>query len=312
MKRITSIILAIAGLLSAPAASFAQSSTHTPFTLTEYYAVDYAQWGIKSQSANTYLFSPGGLCLATASGTQFFPFATNAPILISDATPSNSEVVTPSSVTNIQSQCGFSASPTNTHTSFQIASGTAGLQEALNALAVLGGKTTGYPAKIDLDRNWFAYAASIPGTTPTAILAAAKGNAHAIVVDQTTAGSTSYVWSGTAYTSGTWVNTVPTAAAGSAAGTSPTVGTPTGTALSFTQPLTTGTATTTGTLFTETFASSSQFLYIPTCSVVSTGANSFTAFTVAVTRPSTSAIVTVTATAAPAVSTAYKFTVNCY
>jgi hypothetical protein len=310
MKRIKSLILAIVGLLTAPVA-FAQSSTKIPFTQTDYYAVDYGQWQIKNQSANTYLFSPVGLCVASASGTQFFPFATNAPVLINDVNQANSEVVTPSTATNNSAQCGFSATTSNSHTSFLIQSGTAGLQESLNALAVIGGKTTAYPAKIILDRNWFTAANSIPGTSGNTILGAAKGNAHAFVVDNTTAGQTLYVWSGTAYTAGTWVNTVPTAAAGAAAGTSPTVGATAGTALTTTQVLTTGTATTTGTLFTLTWASTAQFLYSPTCSVTSIGTNSFTAFTVATTHPS-GALLTVTATTAPTASTAYKFQVSCF
>jgi hypothetical protein len=306
MKQRILSILTLVGLLTAPAA-FAQRTTQ-PW----YFASDYNAWSIQSQSANTYLFSPQGLCTASASGGQFFPFATNAPVLISDATPANSEVVTPSTATNTGSQCGFTASPANQHFSFQVKSGTAGLQEALNALAI-SAKTTTYPALILLDRSWYNGASSIPGTTATAIIGAAKSNAHAIVEDITTAAPTYYVWSGTALTSGTWINTPPTAAAGAAAGTAPTVGTTTGTALAPNLALTTGTATTTGTLFTLTYATSSQFLYAPTCTVVSSGANSFTAFTVATTYPSsTHALITVTATSAPAVSTAYKFSVNCY
>lgn len=310
MKHRILSILALVGLLTAPVA-FAQSSTHSPFQQPEYYAVDYGQWAIKSQSANTYLFSPQGLCVASAAGSQFFPFATNAPVLINDATPANSEVVTPSAVTNASSQCGITASPSNNHYSFQVVSGTAGLQEALNALAVKGGQTTAYPAKINLDRNWWVAASSVPGTTATAILTAAKGNAHAFLTDITTAGATSYVWNGTNYVSGTWVNTLPTAAAGAAAGTSPTVGTKTGSALSLVQPITTGTATTTGVLFTETWGAS-QFLYAPTCTVTSTGPNSFTAFTVATSYTTNAAVCTVTATTAPTISTAYKFTVTAY
>lgn len=301
-------LLALVGLLTAPVA-FAQSSTHTPYQQSVYYAADYGQWGIKSQSANTYLFSPGGLCTASASGSQFFPFATNAPVEILDATPANSEVVTPSSVTNSGSQCGFSASPANNHYSFQIVSGTAGLQESLNALAV---PTTPYPATIILDRNWLSAAGNVIGATPSGIISAAKGNTHAFLEDITSAGPSFYVWNGTAYVSGTWSNAVPTAAAGAAAGTSPTVATAAGTALSPIQSITTGTATTTGTLFTETWATTAQFLAAPTCTVKSIGTNSFTAFTVATTFTSSHAVLTVTATSAPAASTAYKFAASCY
>lgn len=306
MKHRILSILALVGLLTAPVA-FAQSSTHRPFQQPEYYAVDYGQWAIKSQSANTFLFSPNGLCIASASGSQFFPFATNAPVLINDATPANSEVVTPTAVTNASSQCGFTASPANNHFSFQVQSGTAGLQEALNALA---SPATSAPAKINLDRNWLVAASSVPGTSAASIIAAAKGNAHAFLVDITSAPAINYVWTGTAYVAnGTWNNSAPVAAAGAAAGTAPTIS-DSGTALATTVSLTSGTATTTGALFTVTWSATHGFAFPPTgCVVTSVGTNSFTAFTTAVTG-TISPILTVTATAAPTASTAYKFTVT--
>lgn len=305
MNRILASILGLVGLLTAPAA-FAQSTTHTPFQQPQYFAVDYGQWAIKSQSPNLFQFSPGGLCGGSASGSQFFVFATNAPVFINDATQANSEVVTPTTVTNTQSQCGFTAAPANNHTSFQVQSGTAGLQESLNALA---SPSTAYPAKIILDRNWYVAANSVPGTNGITILGAAKGNAHAFLEDVTTAGATEYVWNGTAYASGTWVNVKPTAAAGAGAGTGPTIA-DSGTALATTVSLTTGTATATGALFTVTWGSGHGFTYAPTgCTVTSTGPNNFTAFTTAVSG-TTTPVLTVTATAAPAVSTAYAFTIT--
>lgn len=310
MKRIISFILAIVGLLTAPVA-FAQSSTKQPFTQSSYYAVDYGQWAIRGQSPNLFQFSPGGLCAASASGSNFFPFATNAPVLITDATPANSEVVTIANPTNGSSTCGFTASPSNSHTSFQVSSGTGGLQESLNALAVIGGQTTIVPAKIVLDRNWYVLASSVPGTTAAAILAASKGNAHAFLSDETTSPATNYVWTGTTYssTAATWVNTAPTAAAGAGAGTSPTISN-SGTALAGTVSLTSGTATTTGALFTLTWIST-QFQYAPTCTVVSSGTNSYTTFTIATTHPSGGLLTATVATTAPIASTAYKFTYNC-
>ena len=100
LQRALISIIGLVGLLTAPAA-FAQNATRTPYTQTQYYASDFANWAIRSQSANTYLFSPGGLCNASASGIQFYVFNTNAPVAIIDATPANSEIVTPSTVTNI-------------------------------------------------------------------------------------------------------------------------------------------------------------------------------------------------------------------
>lgn len=302
-------ILGLVGLLTAPAA-FAQSSTKTPFTQTSYYAADYGQWQIPGQSANTYLFSPGGLCNASASGGQFFAFATTAPVLIIDATPANTEIVTPSTVTNTGSQCGFSASPANNHYSFRVTSGTAGLQESLNALAV---KSTAYPANIVLDRNWFTAANSLPGTTPLTVIGAATGNTHAFLSDVTSAGAINYVWNGSAYVSGTWSNVKPTATAGAGAGTAPTIS-DAGTALVGTVSLASGTATTTGTLFTLAWATSAQFLAAPGgCTVTSIGANPYTTFTSAVSFASSHGVLTVTvATTAPVASTAYKFSYSCF
>lgn len=280
-----------------------------------YFASDFGQWQIKSQTANTYQWSPGSICLSSAVGSasQFNVFNTNAPVLLVDATPANTEVVTPSAVTQTATTCQITVTPSNQHYSFQATSGTGGLQEALNAIA----PTVPAPSVVWLDRNWYALANQIPATSPSTIIGAAVGGVAAILVDNTTAPFTNYVWQGTAYASGTWVNTKPAAAAGAAAGSSPTIS-DAGSALTGTVSLTTGTATTTGTLFTLTYGlntstTTSQFNYAPACTVTSIGTNSFTTFTIATTYPSsTHALVTVTETAVPAVSTAYKFQFSCH
>lgn len=187
------LILAIAPLLCGAPVAFAQN-----LPPAQYYASAYNQWSIPGQTANTYLFSPGGLCTATASGRQFFPFSTTGPVYIVDATPANSEVVTPSTVTNTGSQCGFTASPANNHYSFQVKSGTAGLQEGLNQL--LSNNAT-WPALMVLDQNWYAAAASIPGQTANGIIGAATGSSSIILEDITTAPAKFYTWNGTKYAS---------------------------------------------------------------------------------------------------------------
>ena len=198
LQRALISIIGLVGLLTAPAA-FAQNATRTPYTQTQYYASDFANWAIRSQSANTYLFSPGGLCNASASGIQFYVFNTNAPVAIIDATPANSEIVTPSTVTNTGSQCGFTASPANNHYSFQVISGTAGLQEAINALSI---SPTLYPALIVLDRNFFTIAASLPGTnTGGSIIGSVTGSNGIILEDVTTAPAKYFGWNGTQYVS---------------------------------------------------------------------------------------------------------------
>lgn len=306
MKRILSLFACLVtfAVMGTPSLAHAQAQT---FPQSTYNASSYGSWLIQSQQANTYQFSPVSYCqVPQQGGGLFVPFATNAPIYIADSTSANSEVVTPSSVITGSAYCGVVVSPANQHYTFSMRSGTGGLQEALNALAI---PTTAYPATIVLDRNWYANASVIPGTTSAAILTAAKGNAHAFLEDITAAGPTFYVWNGTSYVSGTWTNVKPTAAAGAAAGTSPTIS-DAGSALATTVLLNEGTAPTTGVLFTLTWASTGQFSYAPTgCTVTSNGANSFAAFTVAATGGNP-AVLTVTATAAPAASTAYSFNVT--
>ena len=273
-----------------------------------FFASDFGQWSIKSQQANTYQWSPGSICLSSAVGSaaQFNVFNTNAPTLIVDATPANSEVVTPSAVTQTSSFCTITVTPSNQHYSFQMVSGTGGLQENLNAIA----PTAPAPSVVWLDRNWYALANQIPATTPTAIIAAAKGGVAAILVDNTTAPFTNYVWNGTAYASGTWVNTAPTAATGAATGTA-TSKVATGNALTGTYAFTTGTGTT-GTVFTLTWAgSSTQFQYAPTCTVTSIGANTPPTLTVTPTF-SSNALLTVSVASALSSTTAYKFAWGCH
>lgn len=308
MKRIIASILGLVGLLTAPAA-FAQSAT-TPYGSPNYYASSFNLWSIPQTLPNSYTFAGRGVCNSSAQNLPFFVFNTNAPVYIADSNTANSEVLTPSAIVNNAGSCGITISPTHSHYTFQVRSGTAGLQESFNALQSNGA----YPAIVLLDRNWWVQAAAVPGTTPAAMLTAAVGNASVLFEDITTAPATYYVPSSTsgAYTSGTWTGTKPTAAAGAGAGTSPTIS-DAGTALAGTVSLTTGTATTTGALFTLTYANTGQFLYAPVCKVKSVGTNVYSTFTVATTYPGgPHALVTVTvATTAPVASTAYSFSYQC-
>jgi hypothetical protein len=307
----TSVRFSIAALILAAigaVAGFAQTAT-SPFSAPWYFATSFQLWSINGQSPNTYIFQGRSLCNSAGQNLNFFDFATNAPVLIADANTANSEVKTPSAIVNTAGSCGVTIAPSNNHYNFLLKSGTAGLQEGINVLDGQGA----WPALLILDKNWWTIANQIPGTYATAILGAAKGDASVIVADITTLGPTYYVWNGTAYASGTWVNTAPTLAAGASAGAGPTVANAsTATALAGIAGVKTGTATTTGTLFTETWATSAQFAAAPICTVVSSGANSFTAFTVATSYGSSHGILTVTVpTTAPAVSTQYYFTYNC-
>jgi hypothetical protein len=298
--------LALVGLLTAPVA-FAQTAV-TPFNQPFYFASSFNTYSIPSQLPNTFQFAGRSICTESAQGLPFFAFNTNAPVYVQDQTSANSEVLTPSAVINTAGSCGIAISPTNQHRTFWLRSGTGGLQEALNTLQ--GG--TQYPALVILDRNFWAGAAAVPGTTPSAIIAAAKGNATVMLEDITTAPATFYVAGSTSsYVTGTWTNVKPTAAAGAGAGTAPTIS-DAGTAGNGVVSLTSGTATTTGTLFTLTWPTTGNFLYAPSCTVNSVGTNSYTTFTKATTFAASAATLTVTvATTAPVASTAYKFAYSC-
>lgn len=311
MRKLLSIVALILAAFCAPA--FAQVST-TPFPVPEYYASAFGTWSILGQSPNTYIFAGRSICNFNAQNTPFFAFNTNAPVYIQDSNTAESEVVTPSAIVNTAGSCGVTVATSNNHYSFSLRSGTGGLQEALNSVKASGG----IPALVVLDRNWWTYANNVPGTSGAAIIAAAAGGYGVIVEDITTSPAAFYVWTGTAYsaTAAFWQNTAPTLAAGSAAGSGPTVANKSGsTALSGTANVTTGSSTTTGTLFTETFPTNSgtvgSFQNAGTCTVNSSGANSFTAFTVATSFTGSHRVLTVTATGAPVAATAYSFSYNC-
>jgi hypothetical protein len=302
-KALFSIVALI--LAATCAAPVSAQTANTPFTAPWYYAASFQLWSINQQSPNTYIFQGRSLCNSQGQNLNFFVFNTNAPVLIADSNSSNSEVVTPSAIVNTAGSCGATVAPSHNHYTFQLKSGTAGLQEGINALDGQGA----WPALLLLDKNWWTIANQIPGTTAATILGAAKGDASVMVEDITALGPAYYVWSGTAYVAGTWVNTAPTAATGAAAGTA-TSKVATGTALSGTYSFTTGTATT-GTVFTETWANSGQFQAAPgSCTVTSTGATAPPTLTVTNTY-SSHGIMTVSVASALTSTTAYSFSWNC-
>jgi hypothetical protein len=309
-----SFVVALVALVAIGAAP-AEAQGNQSYQQRWFFASDFGQWAVRGQQANTYQWSPGTVCNVSANGsaTGFLAFNTDAPVEIIDATPANNEVVTPTSVTQNASFCTIAVSPAHNHYSFQMVSGTGGLQEALNSIS----PTRSVPAIVWLDPNWYALANAVPATTPATIVGAATGEITAILVDNTTAPFTNYIWGGTAYAAGTWVNTAPTAATGAATGTA-TSKVLTGTALTGTYSFTTGTATT-GTVFTLTWGlntstTTAQFNYAPTCTVVPTpGSTIPPTLTIATTYPSsTHALLTVSVASALTSTTAYSFQWACH
>jgi len=305
-------ILAMAVLALSVLPAFAQTTSQT-FPQKWYYASDYGQWAVQSQTANTYSFYPGTICqVPSPSPATFFAFNINAPILILDATPANSERVTPSAVQQTGSLCSVTVAPANQHYSFRLVSGTAGLQEVLNQIP----SSTAYAAVVWLDRNWYTAAASIPGTTPAAIIAAAKGNAAAYLVDNTTSPFTYYRWNGTSYTSQSVGGPAPTVAPGAGAGTGGTATVLAGsTGASGLISVSTGTTpTASAVVYTATFASVANggFQYAPSCTTTSVGTPTYTGgATTSTAGPPATYVYTASATALAASTTTYVFQYNC-
>lgn len=315
-KAVLSISLLALAVLATCGTGFAQTAS-TPFSAPEYYASSFNLWSINGQSPNTYIFPGRSVCNSNAQNVRFFVFSTTGPVLIADNNSANSEVVTPSAVVNTAGSCGATVAPSHNHYTFQVKSGTAGLQEAINSLTQQGA----WPTLVDLDKNWWTSANQIPGTYATQILGAATGNMTVLLKDITTSPATFYVWSGSAYTAtnANWKNTAPTIASGAGAGGSPTVANVAGaTAITGIASVLTGTSPTTGTIFTETWpaVSAGGPQYDGTCVVKSSGANSYTTFTVTMSDTGSGTtfqrIMTVAEATSPQVAaTQYYFTYTC-
>ena len=195
MRKLTlSILSALAITLAMASATFAQTSPPLPNSVR---AISFGTWSIPGSGANNFFFSPTGLCSVNGGfGNAFFPFNTNAPVYIQDSpSDANNEVVTPSAVTAPgASGCGFAASPAHSHLQFNILSGTAGLQEALNQIA-----SSSSPAQtIVIDQAWYRYITATGGTA-SSVIAAAVGSVNVNLVDQTQSPWAWYSWNGSQY-----------------------------------------------------------------------------------------------------------------
>jgi len=194
-------IVALLALVSLCA--FAQGPSSYPPTWV--YARAYNGWNVIGQQASTYTFN-GAVCYYSpynnGQSAPIFDFGAYQgatyvynPVFIQDANTALNEIVTPTSVTNGTSSCGFAATTANSHASFVLSSGTAGLQEAITAQL----QTT--PAfVVVLDKYWYQLVAAFPSTTtPQSIIAAATGTANVYIVDTTTSPWQFYSWNGSKY-----------------------------------------------------------------------------------------------------------------
>lgn len=127
------------------------------------------QTGNSATGAGTVVLSLGQTTLS--DGTNLAPLNTNAPVLIGNG--SNAELVTPTTVSNptpnIVGTATLSATFANLHGGDTICSGTAGLQEAINAAAAKGGGI------VIVDAAWYtnggtaAILATAQGTLPSSV-----------------------------------------------------------------------------------------------------------------------------------------------
>lgn len=267
------------------------------------YASTFAQWQLAGQQAlvsgsNTVV--PFGPCTSFAGGKQFNVLANTQPIRIVDSNPALSETITPTSVVVTAAGCTATLAPTNAHAlPYYLISGTAGLQEAINATVNSNSFNS-----IVLDQAFH----NLGGGASTVY--AAAGSPNISIKDVTLAVDPAWRWNGTHYVpnySAPQSAYTLTVAAGAAAGTSPTIANNAGSSPNvMSVALTEGTSPTTGTLFTETFGTA--WTTAANCVIQSVGNN--VAPPVTVVQTSTT-VITFTVASAPTASTAYAFNISC-
>jgi len=298
------------------------------------YADNYGRFVLQGQQPNVYTFQVSGFspCQITqlnfSDQTTFYAFsnaAALAPVFIQDNNSANSEVVTPGSyLAPTETTCGPALTPTNSHTTFSLQSGTGGLQEALNARATKS-------ATIILTKEWYSLISGISGsnatllnsTTPADVItnATCATTGGTVVIDVTATPWAQYGCNASHKLTLLTPAPKPSVAASTGAGTSPTIAIVAGSNQSTgTITLTTGTTPTASAIvFTVTFSAPDYgggFTYNPACTVTSVGsANSYTSGTLTYTAGSGTTpgtmIYTASATALTA-SVAYKFTYSCH
>ena len=176
--------------------------------MKQYFASDYA-FGVNpavnglvvgvgttaTSSATSYILYMAQVVAAPPSQDTFYPLATNAPLLV--GTGSIQETLTPSAVVNLpegQSSSVSFSSTTNAHGNGTIlASGTVGLQEALNYAS-----TYGKGGAVVVDGRW----AQLGGTT-SMITSAANGSgaSQCFILDLRGSALAQYTWNGSAWVS---------------------------------------------------------------------------------------------------------------
>ena len=149
-------------------------------------ASQYGQFSLTGTAENSFFFSPSN-CQVSGGGKNFNAFTQGVPVrVIEPGNPSLNEVVV-AGLVNI-SACSVQLAVHNDHLPpFYLTSGTAGLQEAINA------NSKGIANTIILSADWYAL-----GGSPS-IIASVTGTTSLGLVDVTTTPFTWYAWNGSNY-----------------------------------------------------------------------------------------------------------------
>ena len=177
LKRLAVLIITLSAVCSLHAQSFPGQAI----------ATQYAQWRVPSYSPNSYSFPPT-VCNVSLGKQSVAPiFATNAPIKIIDPDPSMTETVTPAGVMYNQQACAINIAPTHQHSSFNLVSGTCGLQESINA-------QQGAPTVVIITPDF-----TTPLGCSTSTITSAQGSTAVSILDERNAVIVPYIWNGSAY-----------------------------------------------------------------------------------------------------------------
>jgi hypothetical protein len=157
------------------------------------YASNFGQWQVPAGNLGQYSWNNGSYCMPTVGsvypGITINAFTVGTPVEIVDIdTPIHNEIVTPTAVTiswvgTDPVSCSISITPVYGHNHFYFISATGGLQEAIN----WAGTT---PYQVIVTPDW----SLLGGITST--ITSATGNANVTILDDRTACSIAYLWSG--------------------------------------------------------------------------------------------------------------------
>lgn len=103
-------------------------------------ASEFGQWTLPqgtTPASTTISWAPVSACNVSSNGYTFNALKVGRPLMIVDANPANSEIVTPLNVTINATTCSMTAVMAHVHNSYYIKSATAGLQEAIDYLPSL-------------------------------------------------------------------------------------------------------------------------------------------------------------------------------